>query len=184
LIAAHASKLAARRADLKPARPLDYDPARLENPMKHALHSHDQKGFTLVELMVVVAIVAILAAIAIPQYSDYVLRSKVAEAPGILGGQRIKLEQFFQDNRTYAGGGAPWACGTPAPSAGDTKYFTYSCNGTATTYTITATGVAAQGTGGFTYSVTETNTKSTTIASPSPWPAGTQPCWMLSQSGC
>lgn len=151
---------------------------------QHICRRNQARGFTLVEVMIVVAIIAILAAIAVPQYSDYVLRSKVSEAVSNLGQHRVRLEQFFQDNRTYTGGAAPWACGSTAPTASDTKYFTLTCTSTATTYTITATGIAAQGTGGFTYTLDETNARSTTIASPAPWAAGTQACWVLTSNGC
>lgn len=152
--------------------------------MTQASYFTRERGFTLVELMIVVVIIAVLASIAVPQYSDYVLRSKVAEAATNLGQQRVRLEQYFQDNRRYDGGGAPWACGTTAPAAGDSKYFTLSCTSTATTYTITATGIAAQGTGGFTYTINETNARSTTITAPAPWTAGTSACWVMNKSGC
>lgn len=153
--------------------------------MAQAKHINGARGFTLVELMVVVAIIAILASIAVPQYSDYVLRSKLTEAATNLGQHRVKLEQFFQDNRTYMGGAAPWQCGSAAPNAADSKYFTLSCSApSATTYVITATGIAAQGTGGFTYTVSETNARTTTIAAPATWTAGASNCWVLSKSGC
>ena len=151
--------------------------------MKQAMHNLRSRGFTLIELMVVVAIVAILAAIAVPQYSDYVLRGKVTEATANLGRLRIGAEQWFQDNRAYnANGGMPCTLG-----AGDARYFTYSCSvaPTATTYTLQAAGVAGQGTGGFTMTVNETNAKTTTVAAPAPagW-RGTFTCWVSKAGGC
>ena len=53
------------------------------------------RGFTLIELMIAVAIVAILAAIAIPSYSEYIRRSRITEAISALSGMRVKMEQFF-----------------------------------------------------------------------------------------
>ncbi len=130
------------------------------------------RGFTLMEMMIVIAIIGILASVALPAYNDYVMRGRVAEAFGELSSMRAKLEQHFLDNRTYAG-----ACvaGTAAPLPTG-KYFTYSCALGASTYKVTATGVAAEGTGGFAYTIDEANTRATTSA-----PAGyntSATCWI------
>ena len=62
-------------------------------------------GFTLIEVMITVAIVAILAAIAVPSYNEYVQRARITEATSNLSDMRNKMEQYFQDNRTWTPGG-------------------------------------------------------------------------------
>jgi type IV pilus assembly protein PilE len=121
------------------------------------------KGFTLIELMIVVAVIAILAGIGLPAYGDYVKRGKLVEASAQLADGRIKMEQFFQDNRTYVGG--------PCPAT--TKYFTIACGAlSATTYTITATG--KNDLSAFSYTIDESNIRT----SNTPWGNGAS-CWVM-----
>lgn len=60
-----------------------------------------QKGFTLIELMIVVAIIAILAAIAIPAYQDYVVRSQVSEGMSLVDGAKTAVAEFYSNNGRY-----------------------------------------------------------------------------------
>jgi type IV pilus assembly protein PilE len=138
-----------------------------------------QKGFSLIELMIVVAIIGILTAVALPGYSDYVRRGKLTEAFSELASMRVKLEQYYQDNRTYVG-----ACtaGTVAPLPSGTKYFTYTCPTlSATLFTVQATGITAEGIGGFTYTIDQNNAKST-VALPSGWTTHAG-CWVRTKDG-
>lgn len=138
------------------------------------------KGFTLIEVMVVVAIIAILAAIAIPNYADYVTRSKVTDAVSGLSEMRVRMEQYFNDNRTYVG-----ACtaNTVAPLPAPTANFVFACPAvslTATTYFVTATGQGSMA--GFSYAVDQSNIRSSLMVAPSTW-IGNANCWVLKKDG-
>ncbi len=132
------------------------------------------KGFSLIELMVVVVIVAILANLALPAYSDYMMRGKIAEAFGTLASQRAKMEQHFLDNRTYLGACAVGSV-APLPTG---RYFAYSCPTlTATTFVVQATG--KNGADAFTFTIDQANVQATTSAS-SGWGTSAT-CWVTTR---
>ena len=136
-----------------------------------------QKGFSLIELMIVVVIVGILASVAIPAYQDYVIRSKIPDATSALAAKRVQLEQFFQDNRTYAGA---TACNA---DSGTSKFFDFTCPvQTANTYTLEAEGKDSMQQ--FVFTIDQSNNKQTTDA-PSGWAAAAMPanCWITKKGG-
>lgn len=134
-------------------------------------------GFTLIELMITVAVIAILSAIALPSYTDYVRRGKLAEATSSLSDLRLRAEKYFADNRTYQNAGATDAGFNETINGA--RYFTYSCtSATASTFTCTATGVANEGMGGFAYGVNESNTRTSTFTSLTGWNDSTS-CWVM-----
>lgn len=132
-----------------------------------------QHGFSLMELMIAVAIIAILAAVALPAYTDYIIRSRLPEGQAGLAAGRVAAEQYFQDNRTYVG--------MPCPP--DTARWAYTgCAGggpTATTYTITATGQGELA--GFVFTVNQANARATTGV-PAGWATNAN-CWILRKGG-
>lgn len=140
------------------------------------------RGFTLVEIMVVVTLIAILTAIALPAYNDYVLRGKLQEATSNLLTMRVKMEQYYQDQRDYLN-----ACDSTKPSIAmpptGLKYFQITCpTHSATAYTIKAQGIESSVTG-FTFTIDQSNTRQTT-AVPAGWTTPSpNNCWVNRKSG-
>jgi type IV pilus assembly protein PilE len=135
-----------------------------------------QSGFTLLELMIVVVVIAILSAIALPSYSDYVIRSRLTEAYTAMSTAQASAEQFWSNNRTYVGLNS--AAGWPA----NTSNFTYNLsNQTASTYTITATGVTSSSVKGFSFTIDQNGNK-TTATVPTGWTTSTT-CWIYKKGG-
>lgn len=142
-----------------------------------------QQGFTLIELMIVVAIMGILLAIAIPNYQQYVLRSKLVEASTTMQDMRVRMEQYFQDNRTYAKAGNQ--CGVTMPDATQVKYFTYTCaaqTATPNEYVITAASTTklSKTATDYTYTINESNRRRTTKLD---GVTKNLDCWVLSKNG-
>jgi type IV pilus assembly protein PilE len=137
-----------------------------------------RNGFTLIELMIVVVIVAILAAVAIPGYTSYIQRGKLTQALGNLASMQLRMEQFYQDNRTYSG-----ACSASsiAPKPDDTADFRYRCP-TLTSNTFVIQAIGQGGMQGFTYELNQQGTR-TTVSLPQGWAAPTSSCWAIRKDG-
>ena len=138
-----------------------------------------QRGFTLIELMITVAIAAILASVAVPMYRTYVQRSRIIDATSKLSEFRVRMEQYFMDNRTYTDG---VGCGVATPSDTGDSAFTFKCEGaSATAYTAKATGKAGKGMKDFEYQITQAGAKKTNSV-PSGWTTQSD-CWVTNKGG-
>ena len=148
-------------------------------------------GFTLIELMIVVALIAILAAFALPSYNDYIRRGQIVESFNQLADYRTKLEQYYQDNRNY---GTAAACAADSTASSwntfptTREHFTYSCaTGTATgdttqqSFTVTATGSSGQATG-HVYTINQNGDRATTTFKGATVSGIT--CWLTSTANC
>ena len=138
-----------------------------------------QQGFTLIELMIAVAIVAILASIALPSYNDYITRSRFSEATGMLANGRVVFEQYYQDNRTYTGFTA-----SMCPS--DSTNWDYTCaaqDGPPQAFSIQADGLGAMA--GFRFTIDQNNARTTVVsgaAAANGW-TGNTTCWIVRKGG-
>lgn len=136
------------------------------NPKRHS-------GFTLIELMITVAIVAILAAIALPAYGNYIKRANVKSAQSDLVSLGLVFENYYQRNLSYPN--QNYTNTTTLTSAfsqwspSQTNIFTFSSVSTATTYTLTATANTTSNLNGCVLSITNSNARTATNCAGTTW---------------
>lgn len=136
------------------------------------------QGFTLIELMITIAIIGILSTIAIPAYNDYVVRGKLTEATATLYDLRFQMERYYQDNRRYMTAAGGDICGVAAPTGDNAKYFDYTCavDESDQAYIWTASGKGSANLSDYSFTIDEANNRTTTaFPGASGLPA---PCWL------
>lgn len=140
------------------------------------------KGFTLIELMITVAIVAILASVALPAYNGYMARSKISDATSQLSDLRLRMEQYRQDNRSYV-----QADGSCAVTPNGSTYFSFSCSGSSSTYTWTATNNAGQGLGSagdYSFTIDQAGNQTTRAYDGNNYASAPKSCWLYRGGEC
>lgn len=135
-----------------------------------------QSGFSLIEIMIGVVIIGILTAVALPSYSNYVLRARLSEAHSALAAVQPRLEQYWSNNRSFDGFDAAGVNQMP----GNTTNFAYTLVGpSASGYTVVATGRAAAL--DFVYTIDQAGRRATTKV-PTGWTTNAN-CWVDRKGG-
>lgn len=132
-------------------------------------------GFTLIEVMITVAIVALLASVALPGYSSYLQRSRVPVALDNLSALATRMEQRYQDTGNYGTS----TCGATVPTG--LTHFTLSCTLTNSGQGFTATATGSGSMAGFGFSINHQGVRATTAH-----PRGLPPtnCWTTRGATC
>ncbi|MDC8759987.1 type IV pilin protein [Janthinobacterium fluminis] len=135
---------------------------------------YGERGFTLMEVLITLAIVGIMTAVALPMYTDYVLRGRLTEAFSALAAAQPSAEQYWSNGRTFVGFGV--VNGLPP----NTDNFGYALSAaSASAYTITATGTNSAR--GFVFTIDQNGARATTAA-PTGWVTNAA-CWVDHKEG-
>ena len=128
------------------------------------------RGFSLIELMVAIAVIGLLLAIAVPTYRDHLRRGAIEEGLAEMSRGQVAIEQYFLDNHTYVG--------APLPASTSRFSFAYAMGEpTATTYEFVATG--SGNVSGFVYTLNQQGVKKTTGGD---WGTNAT-CWIIRKGG-
>lgn len=152
-----------------PIAPHSAPPRSARAPWAFRARRRGSHGFTLIELMIAVAIVAILLGVALPSYREYVVRGHLADASNGLALMRAQMERHYQDNRTYATAGTfRTPCDSTDAAPRTFNNFVVTCSGTptATAFTLAATGSGPVA--GFVFTINQADVRATTSA-PTGW---------------
>jgi len=138
------------------------------------MQGRQHRGFTLIELMVTVAVVSILAAVALPSYTQYVQRGRVPAALDGLSSYATRMEQRYQDTGNYANG---TACAVAVPTVSN---FTITCELGNSGQGYTATAAGSGNMAAYTYTINQAGTRATTAH-----PKGANlTCWTTRGTTC
>jgi type IV pilus assembly protein PilE len=141
---------------------------------RRTMSSYFSKGFSLIELMIALAVAAIIAAIAVPAYQDHMLRARIPEATSTLSALAMRLEQHYQDHHKY--GTTEDGCAVAMPA---NQFFTFQCaaqNG-GQSFLLTATGRGGGQIAEFTFTLDQ-NGSATTTRLPETWGKTPATCWV------
>jgi type IV pilus assembly protein PilE len=130
-----------------------------------------ETGFTLIEILIAIAVVAILTAVAVPAYSSYMLRGRLTEAFTALSATQPKAEEFWSNNRTYVG--------LPLPASGANFDYSLDATTSASSYIVIATGKNAAA--NFIFTIDQNGNRATTRV-PTGWTSSTS-CWVDRKGG-
>ncbi|MDD0816872.1 type IV pilin protein [Curvibacter sp. HBC28] len=137
------------------------------------------QGFTMIELMTTLTVIAVLTAVVLPAYVYYLQRARIPEATGALAAKQVAQEQLFQDSRSYFAPGTS-ACSTSGMAG--SSYFSYAFSAcTATSYVLAASGKAGTNMVGFTFTIDHNGNRATTTV-PNGW-APASNCWVTAKGG-